>query len=116
MPLPLYMDVHVPAAISAGLRRRGLDVLSSQDDGTSRFPDDRLLERACAVGRLLFSQDDDMLRLASEWQRIKRPFSGILYAHQLNAGIGALVSDLELVLSCCTADELANRVTYLQLK
>ena len=116
MPMPLYMDVHVPAAIAAGLRRRGMDVLSSQEDGTARFSDDLLLERAHAIGRLLFSQDDDMLRLASEWQRSKRQFSGVLYAHQLSAGIGALVSDLELVLSCCTADELANRVTYLPLK
>jgi hypothetical protein len=35
MPLSLYMDVHVPAAITAGLRRRGVDVLTSQEDGTA---------------------------------------------------------------------------------
>jgi hypothetical protein len=34
MPLPVYMDVHVPAAITAGLRRRGIDVLTSQEDGS----------------------------------------------------------------------------------
>jgi Domain of unknown function (DUF5615) len=46
MALPLYMDVHVPAAITAGLRRRRIDVLTSQEDGSDRWPDDRLLERA----------------------------------------------------------------------
>jgi hypothetical protein len=42
--------------------------------------------------------------------------SGVIYAHQLSAGIGTLVQDIELVLSCCAAGELANGVTYLPLK
>jgi predicted nuclease of predicted toxin-antitoxin system len=116
MPLALYMDVHVPAAITAGLRRRGLDVLTSQEDGAGRWPDDRLMERATSLDRVLFSQDDDMLRLSAEWQRQRRPSSGLIYAHQLSGGIGILVQDLELVLSCCAARELANQVTYLPLK
>jgi hypothetical protein len=63
MPLPVYMDAHVPSAVTAGLRRRGIDVLTSQEDGTDRLPDDQLLVRAAKLGRVLFSQDDDMLRL-----------------------------------------------------
>lgn len=116
MPHKLYMDVHVPAAITAGLRRRGMDVLTSQEDGSDRMADDQLLERASSVGRLLFSQDDDLLRLAAECQRLGRAFPGVIYAHQLSAGIGALVQDLELVLTCCSFDEIASRVTHLPLK
>ena len=116
MPLAVYMDVHVPAAITAGLRRRGIDVLTSQEEGTDQWPDDRLVEQATTLGRVLFSQDDDMLRIASDWQRQGKVFRGVIYAHQLSAGIGELVRDLELVLTCCTEDELANRVTYLPLK
>ena len=41
--LRLYMDVHVKAAITAGLRQRGIDVLTAQEDGTERWDDDRLL-------------------------------------------------------------------------
>ncbi|MCI0334522.1 MAG: DUF5615 family PIN-like protein [Planctomycetes bacterium] len=103
-------------SITAGLRRRGIDVHTSQEDGSDQWPDDRLLERATVLGRVLFSQDDDMLRVAADWQRQGRSSSGVIYAHQLSAGIGTLVKDLELVLSCCTANELANRVTYLPLK
>jgi hypothetical protein len=65
---------------------------------------------------VLFSQDDDVLALAAARQRQAQPFAGVIYAHQLGAGIGTLVKDLELVLSCCTAAELASRVTYLPLK
>lgn len=46
MSLRLYMDVHVRWAITAGLRRRGLDVLTAQEDGAARFEDPALLDRA----------------------------------------------------------------------
>jgi hypothetical protein len=116
MQLSLYMDVHVPAAITAGLRRRGIDVLTSQEDSSDRLPDDKLLDRSTALGRVLFSQDDDLLAVASDWQKQGKVSCGVVYAHQLSAGIGTLVRDLELLLSCSSAEELANRVTYLPLK
>ena len=110
------MDVHVPAAITAGLRRRSIDVLTSQEDGSDRWPDESLMERARDLGRILFSQDDDLLALAAKWQQQGRQSAGVVYAHQLSAGIGTLVTDLELVLSCCTTAELADRITYLPLR
>jgi len=33
----LYMDVHVPAAITRGLLLRGVDVLTAQIDGTTEL-------------------------------------------------------------------------------
>ena len=39
MPLMFYMDVHVPVAITMGIRRRGIDVLTSQEDGTREVAD-----------------------------------------------------------------------------
>jgi hypothetical protein len=35
--LQLYIDVHVKAAISAGLQRRGIDVVTAQEDGGTRL-------------------------------------------------------------------------------
>jgi hypothetical protein len=40
------MDVHIPLAITEGLRRRGIDVLTAQQDGAHRLEDDLLLQRA----------------------------------------------------------------------
>jgi hypothetical protein len=115
MALLLYMDAHVPSAVTAGLRRRGIDVLTCQEDGTDRSSDEDLLARAAALERVVFSQDEDMLRLVAAPPPDGYSFA-VIYAHQLSAGIGTLVQDLELVLSCCTYDELTNRVTYLPLK
>jgi hypothetical protein len=33
MSVAFYMDVHVHAALTEQLRRRGIDVLTAQDDG-----------------------------------------------------------------------------------
>jgi hypothetical protein len=110
-----YMDVHVPAAITEGLRRRGLDILTSQDDGTREADDEELLTRATALGRTLVSQDQDLLRIASAWQRGGRAFSGLVFPPQQGTSIGRCVEDLELLATCCRLEEMENRVTFLPL-
>ena len=61
MSIRLYMDVHVRWAVTDGLRRRGVDVLTAQDDASEELDDASLLDRASSLGRVLFSQDDDLL-------------------------------------------------------
>ncbi|WP_286825726.1 DUF5615 family PIN-like protein [Microcystis sp. LSC13-02] len=57
MTIALYMDVHVPQAITEQLRRRGIDVLTAFEDGTEQLPDDQLLLRVTELKRILFTQD-----------------------------------------------------------
>lgn len=61
MTLRLYMDHHVARAITSGLRLRNVDVLTAYDDGSHEAEDPALLDRATALGRVLFSQDDDLV-------------------------------------------------------
>jgi Domain of unknown function (DUF5615) len=110
------MDVHVPSAITEGLRRRGIDVLTSQDDGTRAADDAVLLTRASVANRLLFTQDEDFLKIAPNWHSEGKPFVGIAYSHQIGVSIGRLIEDLELLALCATEDELHNRVIYLPLR
>ncbi len=116
MPLGLYTDVHVPSAVTEGLRLRSLDVLTSQEDGTREVDDQALLVRATALGRVLFSQDRDLLRIATQWQRAEQKFPGIIYSPQIDSSIGKLIEDLELLLTCCPTEEIADRVIYLPLQ
>lgn len=116
MPAGLYMDVHVRAAITEGLRRRGVSVLTSQEDGAREWQDEDLLSRATELDRLLFSQDDDLLAIAARWQREGIEFSGVIYAHQEHTTIGQNIEDIELIAKCALPGEFANRVTYLPLR
>jgi hypothetical protein len=116
VPLAIYMDVHVPLGITDALRRRGIDVLTSQDDRTTLVDDEELLTRASDLGRLIVTQDGDFLGIAASWSKSGRSFGGIFYAHQLGVSIGQLVEDIELITSCCELNELVDRVTFLPLR
>jgi hypothetical protein len=116
MALRYYMDVHVPSAITAGLRRRGIDVLTSQDDGTRRAADESLLTRATELGRILVSQDEDLLAIAARWQAAERSFAGAIFASQQGASLGRYIDDLELIAQCCSENELAGTVWHLPFR
>ena len=110
------MDVHIPYAITSQLRLRGVDVLTSQEDGTQELDDDKLLDRASVLGRVLVTQDDDLLREATLRQNHARPFVGVIYGHALRLAIGQFVVGLELLARVSGPEEWRSRVEYLPLK
>jgi len=115
MSVRLYMDVHIRLAVTDGLRLRGVDVLTSQEDGTEEFEDSDLLNRATELGRVLFTQDDDLLREANKKHQIGGIFAGVFYAHQLNISVGQTVLDLELLAKATEIEEWLNKIAYLPI-
>ena len=77
MTVGLYMDVHVPSAITHRLFLRGVDVLTAQADGTTQLEDPDLLDRATELGRVLFTEDEDLLAEATRRQRRGELFAGL---------------------------------------
>src|SRR5579871_3140711 len=108
MPVGLYMDVHVPHAISVQLRSRGVDILTAQEDGTTELDDGDLLLRATQLARPLFTQDIRFKALAEQWLREGREFTGLIFGHQLGATIGRYVQDLELIAKASDSSDWAN--------
>jgi hypothetical protein len=116
MSVGLYMDEHVPRAITEGLRLRGVDVLTAQEDNRRRASDSELLDRATELGRILFTQDSDLLREATRRQRMGEFFAGIIYAHPLKVTVGECIEDLILLTTVGEPDDFANQVIFLPLK
>lgn len=115
MPVSLYMNHNVRLAVTLGLRVRGVDVLTAYEDRHHTADDPELLDRASALSRVLFSQDDDLLAEAVRRQRAQIPFGGVVYCHQERLGIGALIDELELVAKASESAELEGQVLYLPL-
>jgi hypothetical protein len=109
------MDHHVRRAVTKALRTRGIDVLTAFEDGHADSPDEDLFARAAELGRIVFTQDDDFLALADQWRSAGRHFPGVVYAHQLRATVGQIVTDLQLILETSTAAELYDAVLFLPL-
>jgi predicted nuclease of predicted toxin-antitoxin system len=103
-----YMDVHVPSAVTHGLRLRDVDVVTAQEDGARRLADPPLLDRATELGRVLFTEDEDLLIEAARRQEQAEHFAGVIYMHQRELTIGRCISDLELIAQVCSEDELLD--------
>jgi len=116
MTIALYMDVHVPQAITEQLRRRGIDVLTAFDDRTQELSDDQLLIRVTKLKRVLFTQDIRFRVLAETWQTEVKHFSGLIFGHQLGGTIGQFVKDLELIAKASEPEEWVNSVEYIPFK
>jgi predicted nuclease of predicted toxin-antitoxin system len=110
----LYLDENVQGAIRRGLLRRHVDVGSIQDDGLEGLADPEVLDRATALGRVLFSQDDDLLAEAARRQRSGTPFAGVIFAHQ-HVPIAVCIEGLELIAVAMQPEEFTDRVMYLPL-
>jgi hypothetical protein len=90
-------------------------VLTCFEDGTAAWDDERLLGHATALGRVLFTQDDDHLAIAHRWQDEGRGFAGLIFIRSLDLTVGKAVRDLELVANVFDEDDIRNRVEYLPL-
>jgi len=109
------MDVHVPRAVTTALRLRGIDVITAQEDGSAELDDRSLLERATELGRVLVSQDADLLREGARLLDERTEFCGIVYAHQLRVTIGQMVDELELIARATISEEWLGRIEFLPI-
>lgn len=115
MAVALLMDHNVRRPITAGLRLRGVDVLTALEDGSEELEDPELLDRAGALGRALYSEDTDLLAEAARRQAGLVEFSGVVYAHQ-SLRVRVCIDDLELITKACEPADLLGQVVYLPLR
>jgi hypothetical protein len=113
MNVRFYFDEQVPRAIKKGLRQRGVDVLTAQEDGRTSEDDSMLLDRAGDLLRLIFTMDDDFLLITANRLRKSQHFIGVVYAHQGAASYRRFIDDLETIAIASTLEEYADRVEYL---
>lgn len=88
-----YVDEHISGLVVAGLRRRGVDVLTPHEAGMRSKSDEEQLAFATSLNRTMITKDDDFLRLHA--QGIEH--QGIIYITTPDATIGALVRGLSFI-------------------
>ena len=108
------MDVNVSRALTNGVRRLGVEVLTAQEDESRRLTDDSMLKRAAELGRVLFTQDQDFFTLTYELLAQGTQCPGVIYAHQKRP-IGDCIQELQLIAELMEPEELANRCLKLPL-
>lgn len=103
-----YTDEHVAKAVIRGLRLRGIDVLTASEADMLGATDEEHLHRAAENARVIFTQDDDFLRLAARGHE----HTGIVYAPQ-HTPISTMISGLMRIYQIVTLDEMRNHIEFL---
>lgn len=103
-----YTDEHVPTTVVAGLRRRGIDTLTTSEAGMLGASDEAQLAFAAEQNRVLFTQDDDFLGLHATGVE----HTGIVYVHQ-GTTIGYMVRGLHFIFQVLSAEEMRNHIEFL---
>ena len=109
MEIKFHLDEHVPVAIAQALARRSVDVTTSQDSDLLQARDEEQLEWSAKHGRVMFTCDDDFLRLSSQGKE----HCGIVYCHQDKYSIGQTIDALTTLWREKTPEEMVGRVVYL---
>jgi predicted nuclease of predicted toxin-antitoxin system len=103
-----YLDEHVHSAIAEGLRRRGIDVLTTQEADMLGASDEAHLKFALDEGRVIFTQDDDFLKLQARGLE----HAGIIYVRQ-QTPVGYIVRGLVLIHQLLSTEEMKGQVEFL---
>ena len=106
--IKFYTDEHVSKAIIHGLRQRGIGVLTTKEAGMLGATDEEPLTLALQQGRVIFTHDEDFLKLHATGYQHK----GIVYIHQ-HTSVGEIIRGLVLVFQILEPADLVNQVEYL---
>jgi hypothetical protein len=105
LKIRLYLDEDaMAAAVTAGLRLRGIDVLTTLEAGLLNQADEDQLAFAASLSRVLYSFNiPDFLRIHSIWSAKGRNHTGIVLAQQRLSRLAEAVP----------GESMKNRVEFL---
>lgn len=104
-----HLDENCTKAIAKGLRRHGIDVTTTPEAGLLGATDEEQLAYGLSLGRVIFTQDRDFLRI----QAAGIPHAGIVYCERDTKSIGEMIDALVLRWEIYDPDEMAGRVDFL---
>jgi predicted nuclease of predicted toxin-antitoxin system len=103
------LDEHVAHAVAQGLRRHGIEVLSTADLGLVGATDTVQVEHALVAGRVIFTQDRDFLRLHGRGVQ----HHGIAFCEHGSRSIGQIIAGLRGIHDRLSAEEMVGRLEYI---
>ena len=106
--IKFHLDENVSNAIADGLRKRGVDVTTTPEQGLISVPDEIQLEFSVSEGRVIFTQDIDFLKLDQFVSHC-----GITYCPQQTKSIGQIIQGLILIWELLEPEEMLGRIEYL---
>jgi len=108
----IYTNESVNIAITEGLKRRGIKAWSAKESGNLAMTDEEQLSYATQNKAVIFTHDDDFLKLAIKWSEEGKKHWGIIYAHQQHRSIGECIKRLRLIVDILSAEDMKNHIEF----
>jgi hypothetical protein len=113
--IQLYADENVGDRIIPGLRRRGLEIITTVEAGLIGNTDAEQCSHATLHSRVLLTSDRDFLELHSRWIREGKQHAGILHYSQDHATVGTCIWGVKLIVDVLTPDEMKNHLEFISV-
>jgi predicted nuclease of predicted toxin-antitoxin system len=107
--IKFHLDENVSNAIADGLRRRGIDVTTTPEMGLISASDEEQVAFALTEERVIFTQDDDFLRL----HQVGVNHCGITYCRQRSRTIGEIINTLALIWEWVELEDIKGKVEFI---
>lgn len=104
-----HLDENVSNAIAEGLQRRAIDVTTTPEAGLMGASDEEQLSFTLAQGRVIFTHDEDFLRL----HQAGVAHAGVVYCHQGNRAIGEVIRTLALIWEWLEPEDMFGKVEFI---
>lgn len=113
--LKLYVDEDAgEPAVIAGLRGRGVDVLTCVEAGNVGATDEEHLEFAIQSGRIIYTFNvGDFARLHQAYLQQQKVHAGIIVIPEQRYSIGEKIRRLAGLVASTTAEGMRNRMEFL---
>jgi predicted nuclease of predicted toxin-antitoxin system len=107
--IKFHLDENVQNAIAEGLRKQGIDVTTTPEEGLIGISDEEQIAFILQKKRIIFTHDADFLRIHQ--QGIKH--TGIIYSRQGRHSIGQIILFLVLIWQSQTYESMINHVEFI---
>ena len=104
-----HLDENVSNAVAEALRRRGIDVTTTPQEGLISVSDEEQLAFCLSQARVIFTQDTDFLRL----HNAGAIHAGIIYCSQGNRSIGEIIRSLVLIWELLEPEEIHGYLEFI---
>lgn len=116
LDIRLYLDRHIKTQLAVDLRRRGYDVLTTQEAAMDTAPDEDQLQFTSANDRVLLTFNiRDFAALHQQWTASGRKHAGIIVSRQLGSRqYGVLLRRMARLLNHFSADQMRSNLVHLE--
>ena len=107
--IQFHLNENISLVVANSLRRRGINVTTTPEEGLIAVADEVQLAFARSQGRVMFTQDADFLRL----RQAGADHVGIVYCIQGSRSIGEIIRGLVLIWELLESADMVRCVEFI---